>query len=137
MAPTWLVAVVAAACALTAAALPREVIADEIIVANRERFSVDPQSMPIEIDGRRVVVHAPEGYRIEGYGASDNEEVGIKLAGEGVITVTIMPGRGPDEPTVIERGYVTWELVPGATISARSFDVDDATLVAMLEAIET
>jgi hypothetical protein len=135
--PTWLVAVVAAVCALTAAALPRQAIADEIIVVERGGTSFDGQSLGIEIDGRRVVVHALAGYRIEGYGSSNDEEVGISLVGRGAIDMRILPGRGPDEPTVIERGYAAWEPVRGATISARSFDVDDATLVATLEAIET
>lgn len=137
MVSTWIVAVVAAVCALTAVALPRVIIADEIIVVDQGRFSFDAQSLPVEIDGRRVVVHAPDGYRIEGYGASNDEEVGIKLVGDGDITVRIMPGRGPDQPTVVETGYVTWEVVRGATMSARSFDVDDATLLALLETTET
>lgn len=138
MLPAWLFAVLAAASALTAVAIPRQVIADEIIVVAQDAFSVDDQSMTIAIDGRGIVVHAPAGYRIEGYGASNDEEVGISMTSSGSsITVRLMPGRGPDVPTVIEPGYVVWELVRGATITARSFDVDDGTLVALLEATET
>jgi hypothetical protein len=131
-------AVVAAACAIVAVAYPSDPWARAITVEDGNGRFFDPAAMTVRIDDRLVVVRAPAGYAITGWGTSDVEEVAIELrSDDDAITLRFSAGRGPASPRPLLDGRgLRWELVPGATVSARSGRAPVETLQALLDDLE-
>ncbi len=135
----WVVAAAAAVCAAVAFAIPRNPWVDEIVVEGSRRIGqqVESTELTVRVDDRRLVVHAPDGYRIDGWGQGDSN-VGIRMsptAGSGFINVEVASGDGP-EAIEMRRGVAVWEVVPGAVVTAYSSDEPVEVLAALLEAIE-
>jgi len=118
----WLIALVAGVCAVTAAAIPRLAWADDIYVVEQADMT---DSIKVQIDDQRVVVHAPEGFRIRGWGQGDEGSdafVEVNMVGEGFdrIDVRFAPGKGSAKPGLRGRGVLSREIVPGATMTVFS-----------------
>ena len=111
----WVLAALAAACAVVAVVIPRGPWADEIFVVEQLDIST---SIEVQIDDRRVVLHPPEGYAIRGWGQSSDPAVDVTMIGEGgPVHVHIAPGRPSDGG---RRGVVVREIVDGASMSVFS-----------------
>ena len=147
----WVLAVVAAACAVTAFAIPKAPWAEDIYVdSSFIGQQVAPGEITVRIDDRDVVVHAPEGFAVDGWGSSSDGEVSVRLrALSGPSTIGVVFGRGSTPPgaalgerdgrPIVELpigGGVIWQVVRGAVVIVRSPGEPSEVLVDVLEAIE-
>jgi hypothetical protein len=111
----------AAVSAVVAVAIPRGAWVDDIHVVEQADMS---RSIKVQLDGHRVVLHAPEGYSIGGWGQSSDPSVEVTMVGEGPpVHVVIRPGRVTDEQQRL--GAVAEEIVDGATMTVFSRLSDD------------
>jgi hypothetical protein len=112
----WVLALAAVISAVVAVAIPRGPWADEIYVVEQVEM-VD--SIKVQIDDRRVVVHPPDGYTIGGWGQGSEPSVQITMTGErGIVHVTIEAGAVSRD--AVRRGAVAREIVDGATMTVFS-----------------
>lgn len=145
-------ALVAAACAVTAFAIPTDPWAEDIFV-DASPFvgqQVQPSELTVRIDDDRVVVHAPDGFAVGGWGSSGDADVAISLVElSGLSTIGVVFGRSSPPPgaQVGERdgrpivelargGGVMWQVMRGAVVIVRSPAEPLDVLVGVVEAIE-
>lgn len=137
--------------ATAAALIPAGAYANEISIANQEIG--DGSALAIDVDGRTVVLHAPEGFYMFQMGESrPPPRVQIRMASTGGYSgylITITAGPGPRTGRVIserdghpvysvQRGHgVSWQVVPGATLAVLSRDATEGQLLDVVDAIET
>ena len=128
----WVLGAAAAVCAVVAVAIPRGAWVDDIHVVD-QTFS--PTSLTVQIDDHRVVVHAPEGYAIEGWGGDSEPSVQITMrGGRELVHVRIGPGRATDE--VVRRGAVVEEIVDGATMTVFASGLSDEIVQGIFDELE-
>ena len=128
----WVLAVAAAVCAVVAVVIPRGAWVDDINVVDA---GVTRSSLTVQIDDHRVVLHAPEGYAIEGWGADSEPSVQVTMrGGREIVHVRIGPGRAPDE--VLRRGTFVEEIVDGATMTVFASGLADEVVQRMFDELE-
>lgn len=118
----WVLALAAVISAVVAVAIPMGPWADEIYVElppRRIGQQVEMDELIVRINDRRVVVHAPAGYTIGGWGQGSEPSVQITMTGErGIVHVTIEAGAVSRDAA--RRGAVAREIVDGATMTVFS-----------------
>jgi hypothetical protein len=114
----------------------------------------DGSAINVQVDGREVTVHAPDGFVVFRTGETDTPpevEIWIRSLSGGYngFRVEIKAGPGPrpgrqlaekdGRPIyAVQRGRgVSWEIVPGATMTVRSRDGAQAQLLALVDLVET
>lgn len=145
------VVVVAAACAVTAFAIPTDPWAEDIYVDTSPLGeSSEPTELTVRIDDDHLVVHAPDGFTVDGWGSSSDRDVSIRLRQlSGPSTIGVVFGRGSPSPgaqigerdgrPIVELargGGVMWQVQRGAVVIVRSPAEPLDVLVDVLEAIE-
>ena len=129
----WVIGALAAVCAVVAFAIPTGAWVDEIFVVEQVDMS---SQIKVEADGERMLIHAPDGYVIQGWGSNGVDEVGIRMTGpDGFVSVQLEPGAAPEELTITD-GAVTGELVRGARITAFSRRVPVEVLAEIVNGVE-